>query len=211
MPRPTPPAAGRPSVLSGVALSCALACGLVSACTSEGSGERMSQPTPTPSRTTAAEAVAEVATVARRGSVTGRIDTRPRKDVVQRVAGVVDEWLEAAYVGGDYPRDASSYDDSTWPGFTDGAARSAAADRELMSNADIADRIDGVTVKKREITVDVLAVDRRARAATARVRLAFRTTGLERRVTVTGRVFLTKADGRWKVFGYDVAKGRAST
>ena len=67
-------------------------------------------------------------------------------------------------------------------------------------------------MKKREITVDVLAVGRTARAATARVRLAFATEGVdggfERKVTVTGRVFLTKKDGKWKVFGYDVAKAR---
>ena len=118
---------------------------------------------------------------------------------MRRVADVVDEWLEAAYVAGDYPRDASSYDETSWPGFTQGAARTAAADKDLMSNADIADRIDALTVKRRQITVDVLAVGRTARAATARVRLAFATEGvdggLQRKVTVTGRVFLTKKNG----------------
>ena len=76
----------------------------------------------------------------------------------------------------------------------------------FVRGGDIADRIDGLTVKKREITVDVLAVGRTARAATARVKLAFATTGVDGgnhwKVTVTGRVFLTKKDGKWKVFSY---------
>ena len=201
----------RPAALAGAVLACCLVAG----CTSDGGEEPSSGETSTPSATGTPEPEAppQVLTAARNGNVTGKIGKGDRKDVVARVADVVDEWLEAAYVGGDYPREASSYDEASWPGFTQGAAQTAAADKDLMSNADIADKIDGLTVKKREITVDVLAVGRTARAATARVRLAFRTEGVdggfERKVTVTGRVFLTKKDGKWKVFGYDVAKARA--
>jgi hypothetical protein len=41
------------------------------------------------------------------------------------------------------------------------------------------------------------------------VRLRFRTTGdLTRKVTVTGRLFLTEdSRHRWRIFGFDVAKG----
>ncbi len=212
MRRQTPRSAARPVALAGAVLACCLLAG----CTGDGGAEPSSRGSSTPSATVTTEAEPEVATVftvARNGSVTGRIGKGDRKDVVRRVADVVDEWLEAAYVAGDYPRDASSYDETSWPGFTQGAARTAAADKDLMSNADIADRIDLLTVKKREITVDVLAVGRTARAATARVKLAFVTTGVDqrfdRKVSVTGRVFLTKKDGKWKVFGYDVAKARA--
>ena len=202
----------RPAALAAAALACCLVAG----CTAEGGEEEPSSggtSTPSATATPEPEAAPEVETAARNGNVTGKLGKGDRKDVVDRVASIVDEWLEAAYVGGDYPRDAASYDETSWPGFTQGAARTAANDKDLMSNADIADRIDGLTVKKREITVDVLAVGRTARAATARVRLAFRTEGVdggvERKVTVTGRVFLTKKDGKWKVFGYDVAKARA--
>ncbi len=201
----------RPAALAAAVLACCLVAG----CTADEGEAPLSGGTSTPSATATPEpeAAPEVETAARNGNVTGKLGKGDREDVVDRVASVVDEWLEAAYVGGDYPRDASSYDETSWPGFTQGAARTATNDKDLMSNADIADRIGGLTVKKREITVDVLAVGRTARAATARVRLAFRTEGVdggfERRVTVTGRVFLTKKDGTWKVFGYDVAKARA--
>ena len=46
-----------------------------------------------------------------------------------------------------------------------------------MTNADLGDRIDGVTATRRAITVDLLAVAGTARAATARVHLTFTTSG----------------------------------
>ena len=212
-----PPTAGpttRPVALAAAALA---AC-LLTACTGDAGGSSpiaVSSPSTSatsPAPEAAPEAAPEVLLIARNGQVTGRIGRGDRRDVVRRVARVVDGWLEAAYVAGEYPRSAATFDDSAWPGFTDGAARTARADKDLMSNADIADRISGLTVKRRQVIVDVLAVDRTARAATARVRLAFRTQGVdggfERVVSVTGRVFLTKRNGAWKVFGYDVAKAR---
>ncbi|MGI8645072.1 MAG: hypothetical protein ACR2JD_01935 [Nocardioides sp.] len=159
-----------------------------------------------------AESTVKAKTVA--GSVTGRIKRHKRTKVVKHVAGVVDAWLEKAYVGGTYPRTEFK---KSYPGFTQGATRTARGDRELMSNADIGNRIDGVRVRRRTIVVDLLAVSGTARAATARVHLAFKTSGVEpfdklrtvRRVAVTGRVFLVQKDGRWRIFGYDVAKARA--
>ena len=92
---------------------------------------------------------------------------------------------------------------------TRSATRTARGDRDLMTNADLGKRIEGVTVKRRIVTVDLLAVGGRARAATARVHLAFTTEGVRHRVRVTGRLFLTQKNGRWRIFGYDVAKGRS--
>jgi hypothetical protein len=207
------PSTPRPAVAAATTfLLAGLLVGLLTGCSGDGH-ERAgtpSPPGPTASTATGTEpTVAQVRTVTHQGAVAGRIGKGDRKHAVKRVAGVVDRWLAAAYVDGDYPRGARSFDDSAWPGFTDGATRTAKQDKDLMSNADLGDRIDGLEVKKRRITVDVLAVGRTARAATARVRLAFRTEGdLERKVTVTGRVFLTKKNGKWKIFGYDVAKAR---
>jgi hypothetical protein len=44
---------------------------------------------------------------------------------------------------------------------------------------------------------------------TARIKLGFTTTGhKKRKVTVTGRLFLTRNPrGHWRIFGYDVSKG----
>ena len=213
MPRATPKLAPKLAPLLAPLVALVLSVSLLAGCSGGGEDEPAPDAGPSASATTSsdpAETAAEpaLATRARNGSVTGRIKKGDRKDVVERVARIVDRWLEAAYVAGDYPRKATSFGERAWPGFTVGATRTARADRDLMSNADIAERIEGVTVKRRDITVDVLAVDGTARAATGRVHLTFRTEGLDRLVTVTGRVFLTKKDGQWRVFGYDVAKAR---
>ena len=56
--------------------------------------------------------------------------------------------------------------------------------------------------------VDLLAANKHAVAATAHVELGFRTAGdVRKRVRVQGRLLLTKQDGRWKIFAYDVSKG----
>lgn len=151
-----------------------------------------------------------------RGSITGQVTKQNRKVTVDDVADVADQWLEAAYVGGDYPRTGFG---TSFPGFSKAAAKLARADKDLMTNADLGDRIDAVAVKHRRVVVDLLGVDGSPRAATARVDLKFATTGLERKVRVRGRLFLTKATSKageaekaaqgWQVFGYDVTKARS--
>lgn len=200
-----PPRLTRPTAAVALALTLALGSGC-SADPADETAPAATEPTSSsPSASPAEPAVPVVRTRTRTGSVTGRIPKDTRKVVVHRVSGVVDEWLEAAYVGGTYPRTTFG---RSWPGFTTGATRTARGDRDLMSNADLGERIDGVTVKRRAITVDLLAVAGTARAATARVHLTFTTSGTERKVTVTGRLFLTRKNARWRVFGYDVAKAR---
>ncbi|HEY1118654.1 MAG TPA: hypothetical protein VGE43_13160, partial [Acidimicrobiales bacterium] len=158
-------------------------------------------PSGTPSATTGPAVPTKVSF----GQVTGRLDRATRQQLATKVQAVVEGWTEAAYLGGDYPRRAFA---ESWPGFTRGAADQARRDRDLMSNQDIGDRIDGVEVRRNALVIDVLAVKGRPVGVTARVRLGFRTTGdLERTVRVTGRLFLTRTGGQWKVFGYDVTKG----
>jgi len=65
-----------------------------------------------------------------------------------------------------------------------------------------------VTATGLKVKVDLLAVNQRAVAATAHVRLGFRTTGrFEKRVRVQGELRLTKREGTWKIFAYDLSKG----
>ena len=46
------------------------------------------------------------------------------------------------------------------------------------------------------------------RAATAHVELAFRTAGkIQKRYRVQGRLLMTKQNGNWKIFAYDLSKG----
>lgn len=143
--------------------------------------------------------------------VSGRLDRKAGKRVTRRATEVVDAWLDAAYVGGDYPR--AEFRDA-YPHFSQGARRDARRDAALMSNAAIGERVALVRATKRRLRVDVLAVERRAVGLTARFVLEMRLTGedlskAERRQRVAGSLFLTFRDGGWTVFGYDVNRGRA--
>ena len=89
------------------------------------------------------------------GKVTGQLPQEKRSKVRDQVAHAVDAWFDAAYVGGDYPRNDFA---DAWPGFTTGAQAEAQGDKALMSNQDIGADIAGVEATARKVTVDVLAV-----------------------------------------------------
>ncbi|HQR28328.1 MAG TPA: hypothetical protein PLP61_14900 [Nocardioides sp.] len=184
--------------VTAAVLATGLALGAVSC-----SGDSEPEPAASPS----ASAPAPLQTTARLGRVEGTVDRAQRARTVAAVSSVVDGWWDAAYVGGDYPR--TDFSDA-FPGFTPGAAKDAAADLRLMSNAEIGERVDAVTARTRRVSVDVLGVKGRPVGATARVRLAFTTSGERKgRVTVTGVLRLTKTDAGWQVFAYDVSEGGA--
>lgn len=149
--------------------------------------------------------VSEVETVVTFGRITGSLPREARHRLAEQIGAVVDGWTRAAYLGGDYPRRDFS---TSWPGFTAGAREEAHRDRALMSNEDIGERIDGVVARRSRVRIDVLAVRKRAVGVTARVLLGFRTTGkLERDIRVQGRLYLTRTDRGWRVFGYDMTRG----
>jgi hypothetical protein len=129
-----------------------------------------------------------------------------RKAVLAGVGSAVDSWIQGGFVGVGYPR--SSFP-AAFATFTTPAARDAAHQQRLMTNQKLAKRIDGVTVKHQHVVVDVLAPHGRPAGATAHVRLVFTTSGhVQKRVTITGRLFLVPSGHRsWQVFGYDVARG----
>jgi len=147
----------------------------------------------------------EVPVKAELGKVTGRMTGKRAKGAVATVAPVVDDWFEAAYVGGDYPR--SNFKDA-FPGFTPGAAEDAKKDAALMTNREIGADVESVAADLKQVTVDLLAADRKAAGATARFTLVFTTTGdYAKEVSVKGRLFLTKGkEGKWRVFGYNVTR-----
>jgi hypothetical protein len=141
-------------------------------------------------------------------AVTGRLPADRRRRVKAAVARVVDGWLDAAYVGGTYPRSGGFR--HAFPRFSSGAEDEARRDLPLTTNAGIASRIDGVDVRRRELRLDILAVRGGAVGVTARVLLVFDTTGrLERRERIQGRLLLARRGGRWQVFGYDISRGRS--
>lgn len=159
--------------------------------------ESMQEPSDAPTLT--------IEPVTESGEVVGRLPRKDRKRVEARVSRTAVRFLDAAYLAGEYPR--SNFNGSL-TGFTRGAAAVARRDAALLTNRPIGKRIDSVTATGLRVKVDLLAVKKRAVAATARVRLGFRTTGrFEKRVRVQGELRLTKREGTWKIFAYDLSKG----
>lgn len=147
------------------------------------------------------------------GKVSGTIRKHYRKsfekhrDALEtQVRTAVDGWIDGGFVGVGYPADSFPRAFDT---FTSQAAADARGQKTLMTNWKWRKHIDGVTVTQRKVTLDVLAPKGRAAGVTARVRLAFKTTGeKKKKVTVTGRLFLARnPKGHWQIFGYDVSKG----
>lgn len=191
-----------------VAVTAALAALSLTACGGDDEPAPTSEPTsgttPTLGEPSAAPTL-EVEPVVKPGSIVGRLSKKDRGRVVDAVSGVAVRYLRAAYLSGDYPR--TSFGDA-FAVFAPGAARAARADRTLLTNVGVGKRVEEVAPAMLGVTVDLLAVDGGARAATAHVKLVFRTTGgYDKRVQVQGRLRLTKLDGRWKVFAYEMSKG----
>lgn len=155
-------------------------------------------------RGSAASSSGEVRTVVVPGKRLGRLSPDRHRLASRRIAAVVDGWWEAAFLDATYPR--TRYQGS-FPGFTRTAAGQAWRQRDLTTSARLGDRIDSLEPLRRRVAVDVLATRQVPRAATARVRMDYRTTGeVEKRIRVQGRLLLTYDRG-WKVFGFDLTQG----
>src|SRR3954447_11185276 len=166
-----------------------------------------------PPTTGSSSGAPEVATVVSIDKVagTGKTSYRQRfhahaKTLSHDVGEAVDAWFDGGFLGVDYP--TSDYPDA-FRSFTAQAQQDAVGQKVLMTTGPLGERIDGVTTLKRSVDLDVLAPQGRPAGVTARFVLRFATTGqVTKKVTVTGRLFLTQvAGGPWRIFGYDVAKG----
>jgi hypothetical protein len=176
-------------------------------------GGGSSSPSSGPSGGSVSGGAQPVATTLTLGRVAGnlhqpnkRIFGKHRKQVLDRVGKAVDSWIDGGFVGVSYPRDSFG---SAFASFTKPARHDAEKQQKLMTNWSLRKKIDGLQVKKRKVTVDVLAPHGRPAGATARVALVFTTSGHKSlRVSLHGRLFLTPdSHGTWQIFGYDVAKG----
>lgn len=128
-------------------------------------------------------------------------------NVERRLGRVVSDYLDAAFLAGDYPRRGGFA--PAFEHFTTGLARQARRDRELLTNAGSAQATELVVPLVKRARIRALARGP-VSGATAHVRLVFReerTDGSARRVTVHGRLLLTRTRGTtWKIFGYDLAR-----
>lgn len=147
------------------------------------------------------ETVPGVPTDAAFGKVTGKLRSNHRAPLRRQVTTTFDSWVDAAYVG-----DAAN----AFTVFTKGAAALARRDR-LMSNGELADRVDSVTATSRKLTIDVLAHDGRPVGVTGRFVLVLELEGqVQRTDRIVGRLLMRRAGDGWQVFGYDVKRGRVA-
>lgn len=142
------------------------------------------------------------------GAVKGKLTQNRRRQLLRRVTKTVDRWIDAAYVGGDYPHNDFS---DAFAIFSKDAARLAKRDRGVMSNAKVGDRVDSVTATTRKLRIDVLAHKGTAAGVTGRFVLVLDLDGEVRRTDrIAGSLFLSFTDKAWQVFGYRVKRGRVA-
>ncbi|HWJ09898.1 MAG TPA: hypothetical protein VNS46_11005 [Nocardioides sp.] len=164
------------------------------------------EPAPAPGSAVSSPDV-RVVTESAIGRVRGRLDPARRAEVVRGVTAVVDGWSDRGY-GGDYPR--TSFD-GAFAAFTPDARALARRRTSLLSNAAIGGDLEAVTIARRVVQVDVLAPKGRLAGATARIRIVLELEGAtDRREIVSGRLLLTPSAEGWRVFGFDVSRGRES-
>ena len=125
---------------------------------------------------------------------------------LQRViARPIATWIDGAYAGS-YPR--ASYA-AAFRGWTPDARRLARRDRQITTNAAVGKRLVALVVDRRVVRLYVFASRGRTGGATAQVSIAL--TGLKQggvlhSYAVTGRLYLLRDGGRWRIFGYDLSR-----
>jgi len=174
--------------------SALLAMSALSACTSD-DGDQEDSGAVEP-QTPAATATALDVQVAR---VAGSLKQAKRDRLAADVEATIQQYVDDAFLG-DYPRSDFAGAFST---FTRGAAEEAARDAELISGAAYSGA-ESATADALQARLSVLAPGGRAAGVTAKVRFAFDYD--ETRVTYSGRLLLTPAQGTWRIFGYDLKR-----
>lgn len=168
------------------------------ACSGGDDDEKADDPTPTQ------EAAPALATTSSVGQVAGRLPRKARRAAAEEVTAVVDQWIDAAHVGGEFPRTVGP---EAWKVFTPAAARQARRQSALTSVAESSEQVESVTAKRRVVRVDLVGAGRKAVGATARVVLTYDTEGEQAQtVRVRGRLMLTPTKQGWKVFGHDLTE-----
>jgi hypothetical protein len=132
-----------------------------------------------------------------------RLDEQALSDLEGQVGDVLSGYVVEAFLG-DFPRQEFV---QSFESFTSGAARSAAGDIEQLTAARVGDAAS-VRATELDARLSFLAQGRAVHGATAAVHFAFEATmedGSTRPLVLDGRFMLDGEEGRWSVFGYDVA------
>jgi hypothetical protein len=196
--------------VAAAALTCLLVT-LAAGCTSEAPSPDQQAQGPLPSRSVEATTTLAPKPVPLQVSIGqvagGKLRPAERRRLLGQVERVVGDYLEEAYLGGDYPRSGFA---GAWEAFAPGLVRAARRDRDLLSNAAVGERTRAVAPRQQRVVLDVLVPHRSVAGLTARVRLAFVREDLDgtaHEVLVSGRLLLNRTRrGPWQVFGYEVQR-----
>lgn len=187
------------------AAACTLALTGAAACT--GGSESPEDPPAPGGPTGGSPAVAMQVRVAQ---VSGKLAKSKRSDLERKVGEAISAYFDAAFLSGDYP--GADFDEA-FDAFTNGAAKKAVRDRELLTHAKLAKSTESVTAKKKLVSLSVLSPNDSAVGVTAHIRLVYladRGKAGATRVTTSGRLLLShRKSGGWEIFGYDLARSTA--
>jgi hypothetical protein len=131
-----------------------------------------------------------------------QLSSTERSELEGAVGEVLTGYLVSSYLG-EYPRDrfVESFDV-----FTGGAADLAARDLDVLTGSRIS---DATAVRPRSLEAELYfgVEGGDVFGATAHIDFALEATidGTTQDVSLTGRLMLTEQDGRWAVFGFDLA------
>lgn len=175
-----------------------------SACTGDSRPDATSSPggSPTASATRAPASVPFKVTVTR---VLGTLPGKDRPALEANVRKTLAEYVDAAFLSGDYPRADFS---GSFGAFTSGAATKARRDQTMLTNLPLGPTAESVRATRRTAYLSVLAPNKVAAGVTAKVDLVFvvdRTDRPAQRVSLRGRLLLTRnSEAGWSIFGYDL-------
>ncbi len=197
----------RPVRRAVAGLSCAALLTGIAGCSSD---TDRPAPTPSPDASTGAASTIDAKPVPMEVKVTRVSGTlkKPRQAALERKVGrTIGAYFADAHLGGSYPR---SNFRSAFATFSDGAARRARQELELLTNAELGVSTETVVPRQKKARLAVLAPRKVAAGVTARIRLVYlaeRGEAADQLVTVFGRLLLTpRKSGRWQIFGYDVSR-----
>ena len=133
-------------------------------------------------------------------------DSAQTRSLEQATGKAVGAWLDGGFVAVDYPtRDF----DEAFSAFTSGAAAEAQKESWLTTNRTLGGRLIDAVPVRRTVTVTAFAPSGSPVGATADVNLVLRgvsESGRRSDLSVTGEVYLTRAGGKWQIFGYDLQR-----
>lgn len=134
-------------------------------------------------------------------------DDSARTRSLERATGrVVGAWINRAFVAADYP---TSEFDHAFSTFTRGAAAQARRDSWLTTNQTLGDRLVDAVPVQRTVWITAFAPKGSAVGATAEVALVLHglgESGRRSKLSVTGELHLSRFDGSWRIFGYDLQR-----